>query len=402
MSTSRVRGRLARATAALAAAVGALGVLPAPAQAAAPSAFPVVGVDTSHYNHGKAEQTPIDWPLVAKTNSFAFMKATQGTTYQDKWFQRDFAAASKTSLLRAPYHFFDPKSTTDGLAQARHFVTTARAAGYQGNRAGELPPVLDVEMVQRNGKEVCPPELRADQLKVFLDELRKSFGVTPIVYTRASFVNECMGGKGGVFAGYPLWLARYESGATEPQPVPGAGAWTFWQHTEKGTTPGIPGVGDRNVFRGSLADLRAMTTGTWKPPQYDQWPVLRAGNSGVDVTTLQLLLSAKGHTTEADGAYGPATETQVKAFQRSAGLEADGIVGAHTWDALVPTLTTGAGGKAVEALQHQLTAAGHAAEVDGAFGAGTEAAVKAFQKSAGLTADGVAGPLTWRALLARA
>ena len=37
----------------------------------------------------------------------------------------------------------------------------------------------------------------------------------------------------------------------------------------------------------------------------------------------------------ADSSFGPATEEAVKAFQASAGLEPDGIVGRQTWDALV-------------------------------------------------------------------
>ena len=36
--------------------------------------------------------------------------------------------------------------------------------------------------------------------------------------------------------------------------------------------------------------------------------------------------------------------------------------------------------------------------VDGDFGAITEAAVRAFQESHGLTPDGIVGPLTWSAL----
>ncbi|WP_205630368.1 glycoside hydrolase family 25 protein [Streptomyces albus] len=260
-SPVRVR-RPVTAGAALGAALTVLTALPAlapQAEAAPPSSYRVTGVDTSHHNHGPQEKTPIDWPRVARGHSFAFFKATQGTRYADPWFARDFAAASRTALVRAPYHFFDPKSAGDGVAQARHFIATARKAGYQGGRAGELPPVLDIEKVRRGGREVCPPGLRVQQVAAFLKEVRSAFKATPIVYTRASFVRECMNGKGNVFAGHPLWLARYGSGAKEPQPVPGAGrSWTFWQHTDKGRTPGIPGAADLNVFRGSLKELRAM------------------------------------------------------------------------------------------------------------------------------------------------
>ncbi|MFJ4574023.1 glycoside hydrolase family 25 protein [Streptomyces sp. NPDC088846] len=267
--TSPVRVRVALTGTVVGAALVALGLIAPTVEAAPPSSYGVSGVDTSHYNHeakGKQQGTAIDWSRVAASNSFAFLKATEGVSRKDGWFARDYAAAAETSLLRAPYHFFRPRTADDGAAQARHFVATARAAGYRGNLAGELPPVLDVEKLPAGGTEVCPKELRSDQLRIFLREVRKAFDVTPIVYTRASFVKECLGGKGGVFAGYPLWLARYGSHANEPQQVPGAGrSWTFWQYTRTGTDPGITGPVDRNVFRGSQAELRAMVRGGARP-----------------------------------------------------------------------------------------------------------------------------------------
>ncbi|MET9657255.1 glycoside hydrolase family 25 protein [Streptomyces sp. NPDC006510] len=261
--TSPVRVRVALTGTVVGAALVALGVIAPTVEAAPPSSYGVGGVDTSHHNHevkGRAD-TAIDWNRVAASNSFAFLKATEGDFNKDGWFARDYAAVSRTSLLRAPYHFFHPRTTADGAAQARHFVATARAAGYRGNRAGELPPVLDVEKLPAGGgREVCPKALRDQQLRVFLSDVKKAFDVTPIVYTRASFVKECMAGKGGVFAGYPLWLARYGSHANEPHQVPGAGrSWTFWQYTTTGASPGIDGPADLNVFRGSRAELRAMT-----------------------------------------------------------------------------------------------------------------------------------------------
>ncbi|MDI3403430.1 GH25 family lysozyme [Streptomyces cavernicola] len=379
--------------------------------AAPPSTYKVKGIDTSHHNHdatGKA----IDWKRVARSNSFAFLKATQGTGYQDPWFARDFKAASGTSLLRAPYHFFDPESTTDGRAQADHFIRTARAAGYTGKKAGELPPVLDVEGTWQNGQEVCPKALRTDQLAAFLNRVEAAFQVTPIVYTRASFVTGCMSGKGQVFKGHPLWLARYESGSKEPQDVPGAGAaWTLWQYTESEAIPGLPGAngttgkGDRNVFRGTLDQLRALAAGGGagggapKPQPDESWPTVRAGQQGVDVRTVQLLLAAHGFATTADGAFGTGTTAKVRAFQKAEGLAADGVVGPATWSKLITTVKPGAKGPAVRALQHQLTANGHTLTPDGAFGPATTSELKAFQKSRHLTPDAIAGPTTWSELL---
>ena len=66
-----------------------------------------------------------------------------------------------------------------------------------------------------------------------------------------------------------------------------------------------------------------------------------------------------------------------------------------------PLLRLNARGDAVRALQEALAGAGliAASSADGIFGPGTLAAVKKFQQSKGLTADGVVGAATWEALL---
>lgn len=64
-----------------------------------------------------------------------------------------------------------------------------------------------------------------------------------------------------------------------------------------------------------------------------------------------------------------------------------------------PTISVGATGDAVRRLQRALRRTPNLGLVDdGIFGAVTEAAVKEFQQGAGLTADGIVGPLTWNAL----
>lgn len=67
---------------------------------------------------------------------------------------------------------------------------------------------------------------------------------------------------------------------------------------------------------------------------------------------------------------------------------------------LGPTLRQGSAGPGVETLQRCLVRLGHSVSVDGKFGPGTERAVRAFQSSAGLTADGVCGPRTKSAIAA--
>jgi peptidoglycan hydrolase-like protein with peptidoglycan-binding domain len=62
-------------------------------------------------------------------------------------------------------------------------------------------------------------------------------------------------------------------------------------------------------------------------------------------------------------------------------------------------LDSGASGMDVERLQQALAAHGHyGGAVDGRFDDEVRAAVRAFQAANGLEADGIAGPLTLRAL----
>src|SRR5688500_13100636 len=75
-------------------------------------------------------------------------------------------------------------------------------------------------------------------------------------------------------------------------------------------------------------------------------PTLRSGSKGAAVKELQVRLKAAGFNPgTADGAFGPKTLAAVKAFQKSRGLSADGVVGPKTWGKLLanPPATTGKG-----------------------------------------------------------
>ncbi|HON42051.1 MAG TPA: peptidoglycan-binding protein [Bacillota bacterium] len=64
--------------------------------------------------------------------------------------------------------------------------------------------------------------------------------------------------------------------------------------------------------------------------------VLRQGDRGEFVCELQEYLAIAGYMdSAADGIFGSVTQQAVVAFQKSAGLTGDGIVGRKTWDALL-------------------------------------------------------------------
>lgn len=65
--------------------------------------------------------------------------------------------------------------------------------------------------------------------------------------------------------------------------------------------------------------------------------VLKPGSAGDDVQELQAALKLLGfHTGAVDGIYGDGTAIAVTRFQKAAGLNPDGIVGAVTWSRLFP------------------------------------------------------------------
>ena len=62
--------------------------------------------------------------------------------------------------------------------------------------------------------------------------------------------------------------------------------------------------------------------------------VLRTGDRGDEVKTMQQALKDKGYDIDVDGIFGLNTEKAIKAFQNAHSLTADGIVGQKTWATL--------------------------------------------------------------------
>lgn len=136
--------------------------------------------------------------------------------------------------------------------------------------------------------------------------------------------------------------------------------------------------------------------------------ILQRGDTGNDVRTAQTALIRAGYAPgRADGIFGSNTERAVKQFQRVLGLRQDGIIGPRTWEFLQPfalesdpdVLRRGSRGNMVRILQQALEASGNSpGTIDSLFGTKTQAALRAFQRSARLPETGVANRDTWLAI----
>jgi peptidoglycan hydrolase-like protein with peptidoglycan-binding domain len=71
------------------------------------------------------------------------------------------------------------------------------------------------------------------------------------------------------------------------------------------------------------------------PPRPSPTPLLQFGSQGSAILELQEALHRAGHFQERiDGSFGRKTDEAVRAFQRTVGLSDDGVVGTATWTAL--------------------------------------------------------------------
>ena len=116
--------------------------------------------------------------------------------------------------------------------------------------------------------------------------------------------------------------------------------------------------------------------------------ILKRGMAGAPVKRLQEKLGI-----DADGIFGGGTKQAVMDFQKANGLAVDGIAGPDTFTAMglpeLVLLRVGSRGSTVKAMQEDL-----GIDADGRFGPGTKKAVMAFQEANGLAVDGMAGPNT--------
>lgn len=171
------------------------------------------------------------------------------------------------------------------------------------------------------------------------------------------------------------------------------------------TAPSTPGTYKGNwKLKEPGGSVFALSTGPFwvqiKAVAAADYPTFKKGDSGEEVYAIQYLLRARGFNLNADGIFGNETQSNVEDFQTQNNLSEDAIVGSETWKALIIQVQQGKSGEEVRAVQKLLKDKfGYNIAVDGIFGPATANAVKDFQTSKGLSADGIVGPLTWQKLI---
>ena len=332
------------------------------------------GIDVSHYDEA------VDFSAVrASGRSFAYIKSTEGETWNDSYFTRNSRAAASAGVTWGPYHFFRAYSVDSARRQAEHFWQAIQGTGYT------LRPVVDVETADGQQRAA---DVRAI-LQAFCDRFRELSGEGPVIYSYTSYIREY--GLAKQFGSYVLWQADYRA-------TRGDTGWdaAVWQYSDDGT---VPGVTAPSVDLDRLYDTSAYTSGTAPAASSAPANIFRGSDRTL---TIQRQLNdtqiSRPRLVE-DGISGPLTDEAIRVHQTVAGIAVDGIWGRQSIRAIesiyaTPTLRYGSRGSVVRYLQYRL-----GIKFDGKFGPATDAAVRQYQAAHGLAADGIVGPATWRALM---
>lgn len=200
--------------------------------------YPVRGVDVSSY------QGEIDWEILAGQGiEFAFIKATEGSSFVDKQFKTNYENARSTNLRIGAYHFFSFDSS--GETQAENFCNTVPKEQTM------LPPVIDIEFY--GDKEKNPPDAKGikEELATLLIYLEDEYGKKPIIYATKQSYDLYIAND---FPEYDIWIRNI---FTKPS-LSDSKKWTFWQYTNRERLKGYTGDEkyiDMNVYNGTKEEF---------------------------------------------------------------------------------------------------------------------------------------------------
>ncbi len=190
--------------------------------------YPVAGIDVSKHNGD------INFDLVAADDyQFAFIKASEGKTYRDEAFDRNYRAAREAGLKVGAYHFF--RKNRSGREQADNLLRAVRGKHL------DLPLVIDLEDDWGNGATISR-QTAIERVLEMIDILNDK-GYQVMIYTNLDGYHKYYD---NMLVDCDLWLCSF----TSPDLLPHL-PHCIQQFSHEGRVDGIKGDVDLNVFRGS-------------------------------------------------------------------------------------------------------------------------------------------------------
>ncbi len=197
-----------------------------------------IGIDISHYQGNLMDEIKGHDYL-----DFVICKATQGITYTDEDFDKNWRLIKEKGLIRGAYHFF--VVSDDPEDQAKHFYDTVPDLGIE-----DIAPIVDVEELSLS--QDTSSRVLQDRLKEFLMVVEEKFGRRPMIYSNYAFAQEYL--KDDWLADYPLWIADY-NGKSSPA-IPNTWVDVGYKIWQKNNSYHVDSIAtDFDVFIGQKSDL---------------------------------------------------------------------------------------------------------------------------------------------------
>jgi GH25 family lysozyme M1 (1,4-beta-N-acetylmuramidase) len=204
------------------------------------------GMDVSSW------QGNVNWSGAwANGAKFAYIKATEGTSYTNAYFAQQYNGSYNVGMIRGSYHFALP-NVSSGATQADYFI--AHGGGWSAD-GRTLPGALDIEYNPYGA--TCyglGASSMVNWIASFSNQYHYRTGRYPTIYSTTDWWTSCTGNSSAFGATNALWIARY---STSVGTLPAGWGWhTIWQYSDSGVFPG-----DQNYFNGALDRVQAYAAG---------------------------------------------------------------------------------------------------------------------------------------------
>ncbi len=192
-----------------------------------------LGIDVSEH------QWNVDWPTVAQTVDFAYVRLgyrgyTEGGLFLDPWYDTNLSGASAAGLDTGVYFFSQAINVGEAIEEAEYVIANLR--GYRVN----LPVIFDWEKIEGGGARTdgLSTQTMTDCAVAFCRTIENAG------YRAGIYFNRQLG-----YYGFDLSrLANYSFWVSVPGEFPDYYyACEFWQNSFTASIPGVTGDADLSM-----------------------------------------------------------------------------------------------------------------------------------------------------------
>lgn len=176
------------------------------------------GIDVS------AWQNVIDFGEVKSEGvKIVYIKASEGTTYIDPYFERNYQKAKENGLYVGAYHYVRARNIKQAMNEAEFFASVI------DGKTMDCKLAMDFESFGNLNKENINSIALA-----FLETLKRITNKEVLVYSNTYNARNIFSGE---ITKYPLWIAQY--GVSKPTINGNWNTWVGFQYTSQGNIKGI-------------------------------------------------------------------------------------------------------------------------------------------------------------------